>query len=68
MAGHTPQAGPPNKNVEVALDLLRVTAQRDELAALLRDACHIIEVSDDPDCEAWLGQARHALAKVGVKS
>jgi hypothetical protein len=58
MAEHTPQA---------KLDLLHVTEERDQLAALLRDACNIIEASDDPDCEAWLSQARHALAKVGVK-
>lgn len=55
MARHTPQ---------IRLDLIHVTEERKELIALLQDAYAIIEASDDPDCEAWLGQARAALAKV----
>jgi hypothetical protein len=53
MARHIPQVKP---------DLIR--QQRDELLTLLQDACAIIEALDDPTCEAWLGQARAALAKV----
>jgi hypothetical protein len=45
-------------------DLVRVTEQRDQLAFALLDAISIIEAQDDPDCAAWLGQARAALAKV----
>jgi|GEM_PF-996202 hypothetical protein len=48
---------------QVRLDLARVTEERRELVALLKDAYSIIEAMDDPDCEAWLGQARAALAK-----
>ena len=55
MARHMPQIG---------LDLIRVTEERDALVTLLKDAVAIIEANDDPDCEAWLGQARAALAKV----
>lgn len=54
MARHMPQVG---------LDLIRVTEERDALITLLQDAYAIIEASDDPDCETWLGQARAALAK-----
>jgi hypothetical protein len=48
------------------LNLQRMTEQRDELRALLQDAYDIISAQHDPDCEAWLGQARAALAKTAV--
>jgi hypothetical protein len=48
------------------LNLQRMTEQRDELRALLQDAYDIISAQHDPDCEAWLGQARVALAKMAV--
>ena len=48
------------------LNLQRVTEQRNELRALLQDAYDIISAQDDPDCEAWLGQARATLAKMAV--
>jgi hypothetical protein len=48
------------------LNLQRMTEQRDELRALLQDAYDIISARHDPDCEAWLGQARAALAKTAV--
>ena len=48
------------------LNLQRMTEQRDELRALLQDAYDIISAQRDPDCEAWLGQARAALAKTAV--
>jgi len=48
------------------LNLHRMTEQRDELRALLQDAYDIISAQHDPDCEAWLGQARAALAKTAV--
>jgi hypothetical protein len=55
MARHTPQ---------VRLDLARVTAERQELLTLLEEAIAIIEAADEPDCEAWLGQARTTLARM----
>jgi hypothetical protein len=48
------------------LNLQRMTEQRNELRALLQDAYDIISAQDDPDCEAWLGQARVTLAKTAV--
>jgi hypothetical protein len=48
------------------LNLERITEQRNELRALLQDAYDIISAQHDPDCEAWLGQARVALAKMAV--
>ena len=48
------------------LNLQRMTEQRNELRALLQDAYDIISAQDDPDCDAWLGQARAALAKMAV--
>jgi hypothetical protein len=48
------------------LNLQRITEQRNELRALLQDAYDIISAQHDPDCEAWLGQARVALAKMAV--
>jgi hypothetical protein len=48
------------------LNLQRMTEQRNELRALLQDAYDIISAQHDPDCEAWLGQARAALAKMAV--
>jgi hypothetical protein len=48
------------------LNLQRITEQRNELRALLQDAYDIISAQNDPDCEAWLGQARVALAKMAV--
>jgi hypothetical protein len=48
---------------EVKLDLARIREQRDELVTLVQDAYSIIEALDDPECEAWLGQARAALAR-----
>ena len=48
------------------LNLQRMTEQRNELRALLEDAYDIISAQDDPDCEAWLGQARVTLAKTAV--
>jgi len=48
------------------LNWQRMTEQRNELRALLQEAYDIISAQDDPDCEAWLGQARAALAKTAV--
>ena len=48
------------------LNLQRITEQRNELRVLLQDAYDIISAQHDPDCEAWLGQARVALAKMAV--
>jgi hypothetical protein len=48
------------------LNLQRITEQRNELRALLQDAYDIISAQHDPDCEAWLGQARATLAKTAV--
>jgi hypothetical protein len=48
------------------LALQRTTEQRDEFRALLQDAYDIISAQNDSDCEAWLGQARAALAKAAV--
>ncbi|MGB8893171.1 MAG: hypothetical protein WCD13_02455 [Pseudolabrys sp.] len=48
------------------LNLQRMTEQRNELRALLQDAYDIISTQDDPDCVAWLGQARVTLAKTAV--
>ena len=48
------------------LNLQRLTEQRNELRALLQDAYDIISAQHDPDCEAWLGKARAALAKMAV--
>jgi hypothetical protein len=48
------------------LNLQRIIEQRNELSALLQDAYDIISAQHDPDCEAWLGQARVALAKMAV--
>jgi len=48
------------------LNLQRIIEQRNELRALLQDAYDIISAQHDPDCEAWLGQARVALAKMAV--
>jgi hypothetical protein len=59
MARHTPQA---------RLDLARVSEERQGLITLLEEAIAIIEAADEPDCEAWLGQARATLAKCGGKS
>jgi hypothetical protein len=51
---------------QATVKLQRMTEQRDEFKALLQDAYDIISVQDDPDCAAWLGQARAALAKAAV--
>jgi len=48
------------------LNLERITEQRNELRALLQDAYDIISAQHDPDCEAWLGQARATLAKTAL--
>ena len=48
------------------LNLQRIIEQRNELRALLQDAYDIISAQHDPNCEAWLGQARVALAKMAV--
>ena len=48
------------------LNLQRIIEQRNELRELLQDAYDIISAQHDPDCEAWLGQARVALAKMAV--
>jgi hypothetical protein len=48
------------------LNWQRLTEQRNELRALLQDAYDIISAQHDPDCEAWLGQARATLAKTAV--
>ena len=48
------------------LNLQRMTEQRNELRALLQDAYDIISAQGDSDCDAWLGQARVALAKAAV--
>jgi hypothetical protein len=48
------------------LNLELITEQRNELRALLQDAYDIISAQHDPDCEAWLGQARVTLAKMAV--
>jgi hypothetical protein len=48
------------------LNLQRMTEQRNELRALLQDAYDIILAQGDSDREAWLGQARVALAEAAV--
>jgi hypothetical protein len=48
------------------LNLQRITEQRNELRALVQDAYDIISAQHNPDYEAWLGQARAALAKMAV--
>jgi hypothetical protein len=40
---------------------------RTRIADLIRDAIDIIAACDDPDCEAWLGQARAELAVMNAK-
>jgi hypothetical protein len=40
---------------------------RTRIADLIRDAIDIITACDDPDCEAWLGQARAELAVMNAK-
>jgi hypothetical protein len=44
-------------------DLDNVTKERKKLAALLQDACSIIEALNDADRGAWLEKARVAIAK-----
>jgi hypothetical protein len=41
---------------------------RTRIADLIHDAISIIEACDDPDCEAWLGQARAELALIEAKA
>jgi hypothetical protein len=48
------------------LNLQRMTEQRNELRALLKDGYDLISTQHDPDCEAWLGQVRAILAKTAV--
>jgi len=41
---------------------------RPRLQQLLEDAISIIETCGDPDCEAWLGQAKAVLAVLEAKA
>ena len=41
---------------------------RTRISDLIRDAIAIIENCDDPDCAAWLGQARCELAVLEAKA
>ena len=41
---------------------------RTRIADLVRDAIEIISACDDPDCEAWLNQAKAELAVMNAKA
>jgi hypothetical protein len=40
-----------------------ITKEERELFELLQDAYDIITALDDPDCEAWIGQAKTTLER-----
>ncbi len=41
---------------------------RTRIADLIRDAVQTIAACDDPDCEAWLNQAKAELAVMNAKA